>query len=211
MPDRPKVYHITHIENLPSIIRDGFLFSEAALIARGGPDAAVGMGHIKARRMGMPVSCHPGTKVGEYVPFYFCPRSVMLDLLYRGNHPELAYHGGQSPILHLEYDFEDLASWADGHGRDWAITPTSAAASYTQFHADRSALNLIDWTAVSANDWRDSDVREHKQAEFLVWESVPWSLVRRIGTFDDSTSAQVMDLVGSAGSPVVEIRREWYY
>ncbi len=49
----------------------------------------------------MEVKCHPGTKVGEYVPFYFCPRSVMLYILYMGNHPELGYRGGQAPIVHL--------------------------------------------------------------------------------------------------------------
>jgi hypothetical protein len=141
----PSLYHISHIDNLASILRDGMLYSEAALLERGGPEAAVGMGHIKTRRLQIPVPCHPGTMVGDYVPFYFCPRSVMLYILYRGNHPELAYRGGQETIVHLEYDFEELVLWAEGEGRDWAISPTNAGASYTQFFADRSALRRIDW------------------------------------------------------------------
>jgi hypothetical protein len=40
-PDRPQLYHITHIDNLPSILRDGGLRSDAAMLARGGPDAAI--------------------------------------------------------------------------------------------------------------------------------------------------------------------------
>ncbi len=37
------------------------------------------MSEIKRRRVEeLEVDCHPGTKVGDYVPFYFCPRSVML-------------------------------------------------------------------------------------------------------------------------------------
>jgi len=50
------------------------------------------------------VKCHPGTKVGQYVPFYFCPRSIMLYILHRGNHPDLDYREGQGPILHLQAD-----------------------------------------------------------------------------------------------------------
>ena len=43
------------------------------------------MGEIKARRLAQPVRCNPGTLVGDYVPFYFCPRSVMLYLIYKAN------------------------------------------------------------------------------------------------------------------------------
>jgi hypothetical protein len=52
---------------------------------------------IKRRRLGLPLPCHAGDRVADYVPFYFCPRSVMLYLIHRGNHPELTYQGGQSP------------------------------------------------------------------------------------------------------------------
>ena len=96
-PDHPKLYHITHIYNLQSILQDGGLRSDAAMVARGGPAATIGMSSIKTRRLRLPVKCYPGDRVGDYVPFYFCPRSVMLYLLHRGNHQELGYQGGQAP------------------------------------------------------------------------------------------------------------------
>jgi len=69
-PAQPKIYHITHVENLPSIVADGGLVSDATMIARGGPAAAIGMSNIKRRRVEeLGVDCHPGTKVGDYVPF----------------------------------------------------------------------------------------------------------------------------------------------
>jgi len=49
------------------------LVSDATMIARGGPPAAVGMNSIKQRRVTLPVTCHAGTTVGQYVPFYFLP------------------------------------------------------------------------------------------------------------------------------------------
>ena len=95
-PARPKLYHITHVDNLRKIVADGALRSDAAIIARGGSVQAIGMSDIKRRRVEeLEVACHPGTKVGEYVPFYFCPRSVMLYVIHCANHPELTYRGGQ--------------------------------------------------------------------------------------------------------------------
>lgn len=78
------------------------MVSDVAMIARGGPSASIGMSDIKQRRLGLPVKCHRSDKVGEYVPFYFCPRSIMLFLIHRANHPELTYQEGQEPIIHLE-------------------------------------------------------------------------------------------------------------
>ena len=96
------IYHITHINNSGSILSDDGLLSDAEMINRGGPAVAVGMSKIKPHRMRHPVNCQEGDTVGEYVPFYFCPRSIMLYILYRGNHPGLTYRGGQGPIIHLE-------------------------------------------------------------------------------------------------------------
>ena len=58
-PDRPKIYHITHVDNLPAIISEGSLVSDAEIVARGGPAQAIGMSNIKQRRLALPVRCHP--------------------------------------------------------------------------------------------------------------------------------------------------------
>ncbi len=41
-PARPKIYHITHVDNLPRIIADGELVCDAEMITRGGPATAIG-------------------------------------------------------------------------------------------------------------------------------------------------------------------------
>lgn len=63
-PAKPKIYHITHVDNLPHILADGHLVSDATMIARGGPATAIGMSSIKERRLTLPVHCHPGDRVG---------------------------------------------------------------------------------------------------------------------------------------------------
>ena len=212
VPARPRIYHITHVDNLPGILRDGGLWSDAALIARGGPAASIGMGSIKQRRLGLPVKCHDGDRVGDYVPFYFCPRSIMLFLIHCANHPEMTYHGGQGPILHLEADLHEAIAWAQAQRRRWAFSLSNAGAVYTEFRRDVAQLDEVDWAAVESRDFRDSTIKEGKQAEFLLHESFPWSLVRRIGVCSETVQRQALRaLGGSDHRPTVEVCRAWYF
>ncbi len=81
-PQQPKNYHITHVDNIPEVIRPGYIFSDSKRIADGLDCNIIGMSTIKQRRLEeIEVTCHAGTKVGAYVPFYFCPRSIMLYIL----------------------------------------------------------------------------------------------------------------------------------
>lgn len=211
-PAAPKLYHITHVDNLPSIVADGALWSDATLIARGGPAASIGMSSIKQRRLGLPVKCHPGDFVGGYVPFYFCPRSIMLFLIHCANHPEMKYTGGQAPILHLELDLQEVIQWADAQPQRWAFSLSNAGATYSEFRSRPDQFDQIDWPSVANTDFRSSTVKEGKQAEFLVADSVPWQLVRRIGALNPATQAQAMrNLGGVVHRPSVEVRRSWYF
>lgn len=211
-PPAPKLYHITHLDNLPSIVRDGGLWSDAELIARGGPAASIGMSSIKLRRLGLPVRCHPGDLVGGYVPFYFGPRSIMLYLIHCANHPELTYRGGQGPILHLELDMHEVISLADAQPKRRAFSLSNAGAYYSEFRSRIEDLGEVNWPAVAATDFRDPAVKEGKQAEFLVQTFVPWSLVRRVGVLTTTVQRQAMrHIAGAAHRPVVEVCRAWYF
>lgn len=198
-PAQPKIFHITHVNNLPAIIACGELRSDRVMQQLGGPSAAIGMAKIKQRRLTLSVLCHHGTTVGEFVPFYFGPRSIMLFLLHRGNHPELNYAGGQEPIVHLQADLNVVVQWAAQHGQRWAFTAANAGATYAQFYAHSGQLDAIDWTAVNAMDFRDPGVKERKQAEFLVYGALPWTLVERIGV--SSVAAQTQALAAMANTP----------
>jgi hypothetical protein len=211
-PAQPKIYHITHVDNLQSIIADGGLVSDATMIARGGPATAIGMSPIKQRRLRLPVDCHPGDHVGDYVPFYFCPRSIMLYVIHCANHPELSYRGGQEPIVHLEADLYEVVEWAGASNRRWAFSLSNAGAVYAQFRSTLAYLHEVDWDAVAATDFRSELVKEGKQAEFLVRDFFPWDLVTRIGVRSNRTESQAAAALSAATRhPTVEVRREWYY
>jgi hypothetical protein len=211
-PARPKIYHITHVDNLTSIITNGAVLSDAAMMARGGPAVGVGMSNIKQRRLSLPIECHKGSYVGEYVPFYFCPRSIMLYVISRRNHSELLYTGGQEPILHLEADLHEVIAWADANQVRWAFSLSNAGAMYTQFRSRVDQLDQINWQAVAAADFRPSDVKEGKQAEFLLHGSFPWFLVSRIGAYSIAFQERAAACItGAAHRPTVVVQRQWYY
>lgn len=211
-PAQPCVYHITHVDNLPQIIAEGGLFADAAMLARGGAPAAIGLSNIKQRRLKLPVACHPGDHVGDYVPFYFCPRSIMLFVIHCANHPELTYRGGQAPIVTLEASLHAVVQWALQQPRRWAISLSNAGAAYTEFRSDVLALGELDWAAIQATDFRAPTVKEGKQAEFLLHAFFPWELVARIGVSNASIAARAHAFVTQAAHrPPVEVRRDWYY
>ena len=84
VPTNPAIFHITHVKNLPNILRDGGLCSDSERIRRGLTTTNIGHKHIRDRRLKRPVPVAAGGTLGDYVPFYFCSRSVMLYPIYLG-------------------------------------------------------------------------------------------------------------------------------
>lgn len=191
MPRDPKqvlVYHITHVDNLPSILKDGGLHSDAVMAAR--DPTLIGYSEIKKRRLNeINVSCCLFHNVGDFVPFYFCPRSPMLFSINKGNtgHPP----GCQRNILHL------VSTVADGlsAGKSWAISSGNAGAYHTTFKADLEALDSLDWGAIRATDWQGK--QHQKMAEFLVQDFFPWGAINQIGCFNSTIATKVTELLKS--------------
>ncbi len=210
-PIAPKVYHIVHIDRLPSIVTEGRLWSDAIMAARTETGTTIGMSSIKRRRLEeLSLTSHPDLRVGHCVPFYFCPRSIMLYLLHRGNHTDLSYRGGQAPIIHLEADLKATVAWAQTNNLRWAFTLSNAGAYYFEDRSDLTRLDEIDWTAVHASDWRAH--KEGKQAEFLVERQFPWELVTRIGTQSAASQQEALAVLLHADHrPPVECIPGWYY
>ena len=124
----------------------------------------------------------------------------------------MTYTGGQGPIVHLVSDLKAAASWADEHGTPWAFSDCNAGARYANFYDNLGELRQIDWPAVNATDFRDPDVKEGKQAEFLVHESFPWNLVEEIGVRDQAMAERARTaLEHSRHQPDVIVRQSWYY
>lgn len=217
VPEHPKIYHIIHVDRLASVVQAGGLLCDATVQAATMPGTTVGMSSIKWRRLHeLQLNSHPGLFVGQCVPFYFCPRSIMLFLIHCANHQDLAYKGGQGPIVHLESDLCEAVDWANASHKRWAFTLSNAGAYYFEDRNDLAQLGEINWDAVAADHWSGTgisrQIKEGKQAEFLVEELFPWHLIRRIGVLNKVVAQQVgAALQGAVHRPTVETRPAWYY
>lgn len=211
VPPQPKIYHIAHVDRLPSIVASGGLLSDALVQAQALGGTMVGMNHIKQRRLTeLQLASHQGLFVGACVPFYFCPRSVMLFLIHRRN-AELTYQGGQAPIIHLQADLGAVVAWANAQPARWAFTLSNAGSYFFEDRNDLARLGEINWPAVQATDWRGG-LKEGKQAEFLLEQRFPWHLVERIGVHSAAIYGQVVNALPAHGHrPPVEVRPDWYY
>ena len=205
------IFHITHIDNLPAIIADGCLWSDHQALARTNRRTIIGYETMKRRRLEESrVSCHPTTFVGQYVPFYFCPRSVMLYVINRRN-SELTYHGGQDRIVHLVSKIGVAIHSCPG--RPWAFSDGNAGAQYARFCNDLTKFDeYVDENAVSAKYWNDPTVKERKQAEFLMYESFPWASVLGIAAIRQDIANEVQQILLHADhQPWVAVEPQWYY
>jgi len=211
VPKHIKVYHIVHMDRLESILKDGCLYSDDIINDRENKGITIGMKKIKHRRLTQnKLNSYPDLFVGQCVPFYFCPRSVMLYLIYKGNHAEIDYQGGQERIIHLEADFYDGVQWAKQNNKRWVFTLSNAASCWFEDRNDLSNLNEVNWPVVSNRYWHAQC--ESKQAEFLVEHSFAWQLVTRIGVYSSAIQQEVQRVVERYAQKVkVDIKRDWYY
>ena len=217
VPQNPKIYHILHLDRLASVVTAGGLFCDSESMRRSLPGTDIGLPNVKERRLRFcSLRTNPSLHVGDCVPFYFCPRSVMLFLYSRGNHPELTYRGGQEPIVHLVADLRAAIRWAQEQGRHWAFTDSNAGSEWFEDYDDTRDLEKLHWDIIASNQWNGwtdgQKTQAFKQAEFLLEHFFPWSLVERIGVIDEVRAAQVRTaLTGIVPSEIIEVHRDWYY
>lgn len=159
-----------------------------------------------------PSGCLPQRDEGgrlRAILFLFPFNHAVCDPLRKSSRTRLP---GWQPIVHLEVDLQRVVQWANANGWRWAFSLSNAGAVYAQFRAKLDQLSEINWGAIAATDFRSADVKEAKQAEFLVRQSFPWQLVDRIGVHSQGVVQRVSTAMqGAAHRPRIEIRREWYY
>lgn len=137
----PAIYHFTDVDNLALILAADELRCHSTA------DCAVDVADatIKSRRMSKRVRCGPGGAVGDYVPFYFAPRSPMLFRIQRGGVEEVS-----SDPSRLVYVVSSTGAVLEAE-LAYVFTDGNAAAAFTMFHDDADQLgDVVDWRLMKA-------------------------------------------------------------
>lgn len=201
------IYHFTHGTNLAAILAAGELRSSAA--AQTATDIADTK--IKGSRKSRVVTCGPGGFVGDYVPFYFAPRSPMLYRIQQGGVEGI--DGRPSGLVYFKTTTERL----DAAGIAWVFTDGNAAAAVTQFFDDPALLDeKVDWPLMGATYWHDTDEdgdrRRRRGAECLAHGAVPLEVFDELGVYSAAAEARVREILIEAGRELtVAVRASWYF
>ena len=208
------ILHFTHVDNLPSIVAEQRLACD--LVARAGLlRTEVGDVAIKDQRRSRRIDAGPGGRVGDYVPFYFAPRSPMM---YRivcdcregrdGRYPD-----GDRPLVYLA---TTVGAVVDA-GLDWVASDGNAATATTRFSASLDDVDrMVDWPLMAEQYWNnvpeDPDRQRRRMAEFLVHRAVPLGTVKLVAAYSESYAGRVRDALGGhALASRVVVRPHWYY
>jgi ssDNA thymidine ADP-ribosyltransferase, DarT len=212
VPNQITLYRLVHVDTLQPLLTRGALHAPNWTPDDGLPYRTIHSASVQASRHNRPILCGPGGTCHDYVPFYFGPLSVMLLNLKTGR--VAGYTEGEPPLVYLTTTTARVRAagcqfvFSDGHG----------LARITDYYDDLGKLDKVDWNLVGARYWADqpddNDRQRRKQAEFLVWRSLDWSLIEGIGVLNQQVKVQVQALLDQhpdRSRPNVQIREQWYY
>lgn len=208
-----RIYHITHIRNLPGIL-DGGLLADVCEERMERPTVDISSAPNRETRRSVPVAGHD-VSVAHYVPFFLAPDAKLWDgIRLESADPRLS----PDAYVTTPYDFVVLVSSvkaANGHVDEDAegppaliVTDGDAAGAFTRFSTSDTERERA-LRRLRANEDSDAIL----EAEFLVAGSFPFGLVNVIGVANDKVRAAVKSLLAESASehrPKVSIYPPWF-
>ncbi len=183
------LYYITHVENIPSILKHGIL-SHGQIDAQNVPFTPIYDAQIVSNRKAKPTPDR--ASLWEYANLYFQPRNPMM---YRVVHEklsrDLAVVGVKPDVLHLPH------VW---------ITDGNAASNPTNFFNESDGVRVIkeQWRVIQAEYWKDVDGSKRKiMAECLVPEGITPDHIHTIFVADHESQKRLKGLIGFSSIDVV--------
>ena len=177
-PNPTPIFRFIHVENLDTLMRRDALHAPNHVLSDGLPYRFCHDPEVQGARAAVTITVGPGGTIHDYVPFYFGYLSPMMFKLKTGR--VAGYDEGQEPLIYLVSTAQAVAdagvgfAFSDGHG----------LAFITGWFDRLERLEAVDWGMVYQQYWSDNlndmDRQRRKQAEFLVYQSCPWSLIQEI-------------------------------
>jgi hypothetical protein len=204
--DRALIFRITHMNNVPWILRHGLHCQTAAVID---PNfVAIGSAGLIDRRTTREIAMRPGGTLSDYVPFYFTPITpMMLNIVTGRGVPQRA----ASDIAILVTSLHKLRDT----GRRFIFSDRHAYLRTATFFDRIEDLTAIPWDHLNRRDFRRNaespEIFDRYQAEALVHSHVPIESILGFGCQDVRAESTLGSFVAQAGSALRVVRKpDWY-
>lgn len=207
-PDKALIWRILHRANLPWVLQHGLQCGNNP--ARCPTWVSIGNAELIAKRAARPVPVPPGGTLGDYVPFYFTPFSVMLRNIQTGW--SSVNKVANEDIMILVSSLHRVSEL----GLPFLFTDSHAYSGLASFHADLINLDRIDWPLLQRRDFRrdpeDPGKLERYQAEALIHRHVPLQALLGIVCHTDVARSGIERKMQAVGVTLpVHTRPNWYF
>jgi len=186
-PEKARIFRIVHVDNVPWILDHDGLHCRSS--ATSNPNYVdIGNPDLISKRASHPVGIPPGGVLGDYLPFYFTPFSIMMYNIHTGrgvrqrpNREIVIFVSSLHRLVELEVPF--------------LFTDQHAYAAGTSYFSDLSSLDRIDWALLQSQNFKTDDRDPGKglryQAEALVHQHLPLAALLGICCHNDSVKAHM--------------------
>jgi hypothetical protein len=200
-----RLYHVTHVTNLPAILSAGLIFADASPSWTERPSVDISSAETRESRRTIVVSDNDDTSVASYVPFFLTPTSsVWASVRENVADPRLSAAIKESAASDFVILVSSVKSVLDAHA---AASPDGDESPGAVVVSDGDATHSLTRFATTreAGDRVLRKLRTEEEpvqvlaAEYLVRDSVPFELVTLIGVANDKARDRVKAIVKEAG------------
>ena len=195
-----RIYHVTHLSNLPGILE------QRAIIAGAVPQLDLSPTELREERAEISIPGSGEPRLTDFVPFFLSPEAGLWQSLRSGHdHPRVSVAGRSAE----PFDFVFLVSTMRhviSTDPAFALADGNAEGSGTRFATTREDAERMLYRLRA-----ESDSERLQNAELLVAGRLPLESVTLIGVANDKVRSAVRDvLAGSDFTPKVSVYPPWF-
>lgn len=208
--EKALIWRILHRANLPWVLQNGIYCGNSTV--RSPTWVSIGNAELIDKRAVRPVPVPPGGTLGDYVPVYFTPFSVLLRSIHTGGTASSRCLTPNADIVILVSSLRRVSEL----GLPFLFTDSHAYSDLASFYDDLAQLDRIDWPLLQRRDFKrdpeDPGKMERYQAEALVHHHVPLAALQGIVCHTDVVRADIESKMRTFGMALpVYTRPNWYF
>jgi hypothetical protein len=195
-----RIYHVTHLTNLPGILE------RRAIIAGAVPQLDLSPAELRVERADVPIPGNADLTLIDFVPFFLSPEAGLWQRLRSGHeHPRVSAVGRAAEPLEFVF-LVSTVRHVVANDPAFVLADGNVEGSATRFATTREDAERMLYRLRA-----ESDGERLQNAELLVARQLPLESVTLIGVANDKVRTAVRDiLAGSDFTPKISVYPPWF-